>query len=343
VISAAFHVAGAVQPSYPLYAELQLAMQSFVEYLIPHSDPPCFKIPQGDGQPAVLVTTDPRAFKLFDGHGFLDTACRFHCTYAALPAAASVLDVFAAFGSRLRVARAALGIEPSLLLAELDTIARAATDAARAAAVPSGAPSAAAPTSVLESSISGSISGSISVAQLECLERGAVLSEPLLGLDLGLVFHRLQKALHRLLRSERRADDGTAQYLLGVSSAVASGEAEAWRAAAGRDLLAEVWEELDVDALLEAIDAAATNELPEEEVEEALYDVDEVIAAAVWAGRPAAVRRLAAETAKTLRDVPERFAPLADVGIAMARLPAVGRDADVYDYWFALADAGKWA
>ena len=71
VISAAFHVAGAVQPSYPLYAELQLAMQSFVEYLIPHSDPPCFKIPQGDGQPAVLVTTDPRAFKLFDGHGFL--------------------------------------------------------------------------------------------------------------------------------------------------------------------------------------------------------------------------------------------------------------------------------
>jgi hypothetical protein len=38
VISAAFHVAGAVQPSYPLYAELQLAMQSFVEYLIPHSD-----------------------------------------------------------------------------------------------------------------------------------------------------------------------------------------------------------------------------------------------------------------------------------------------------------------
>jgi hypothetical protein len=120
-------------------------------------------------------------------------------------------------------------------------------------------------------------------------------------------------------------------------------DAEAWRAAAGRDLLAEVWEELDVDALLEAIDAAATNELPEEEVEEALYDVDEVIAAAVWAGRPAAVRRLAAETAKTLRDVPERFAPLADVGIAMARLPAVGRDADVYDYWFALADAGKWA
>ncbi len=64
-------------------------------------------------------------------------------------------------------------------------------------------------------------------------------------------------------------------------------DAEAWRAAAGRDLLAEVWEELDVDALLvEAIDAAATNELPEEEVEEALYDVDEVIAAAVWAGRP---------------------------------------------------------
>ena len=60
------------------------------------------------GRPAAVVTADPRMFKLFDGHGFLDTACRFHSTYAALPAAASVLDVLGAFGNRLRFAREAL-------------------------------------------------------------------------------------------------------------------------------------------------------------------------------------------------------------------------------------------
>lgn len=129
---------------------------------------------------------------------------------------------------------------------------------------------------------------------------------------------------------------------LGADTA-ALADAEAWRVGAGAELLAEVWDELDVDALQDAVDAAATDDLTEEEIEDAIYDVDEVVTAAVWVGKAAAVRALAASVARTIRDVPEKFAGLADIGAGFARMPAVAADMDVYDYWFALADAGRWA
>ena len=127
------------------------------------------------------------------------------------------------------------------------------------------------------------------------------------------------------------------------ADAPAMADAEAWRVGPGADLLAEVWGELDIEALQEAVDAAATDDLSEEEVEDAIYDVDEVVTAAVWVGKASAVRALVRGVAKTIRDVPERFAGLADIGAGFAKKPAVGADQDAYDYWFALADAGRWA
>jgi hypothetical protein len=127
------------------------------------------------------------------------------------------------------------------------------------------------------------------------------------------------------------------------ADAAALADAEAWRVGPGADLLRELWDDLDEEALVEAVDACATSESTEEELEEAIYDVDEVVAAAIWAGKSSAVKRLSRRVADSIRQVPERFAPIADVGRELARQPAVAEWSDVYDYWFALADAGDWA
>jgi hypothetical protein len=134
---------------------------------------------------------------------------------------------------------------------------------------------------------------------------------------------------------------GLAERLGATPEAVA--EARAWRDGPGRDLLAEVWGQIDEDALLEAVEACAVGEVEEEDLEEAIYDVDEVVVAAIWAGNRAAVRNLSRQASRIVRTVPERFAPLADVGATFAKLPTVAFDLDLYDYWFALADAAQWA
>jgi len=116
---------------------------------------------------------------------------------------------------------------------------------------------------------------------------------------------------------------------------------EAWRDGPGRELLDQAFDELELDDVLGGIDAVLDGSASEEDVEEALYEVDELVAAAIWSGRTDAVSQVAAEVARTIRQIPEPFAPLADLGVSMARLPAVGRDWELYEYWMAVADAGR--
>lgn len=126
---------------------------------------------------------------------------------------------------------------------------------------------------------------------------------------------------------------------LGASREVLA-PAEAWRDGPGRALLDEAFDTLELEEVLGGIDAVLDGAASEEEVEEALYELDELVAAAVWCGRAADVRDAARDVARTIRQVPEPFAPLADLGVSMARLPSVGQDWDVYEYWMAVADAG---
>jgi hypothetical protein len=119
-------------------------------------------------------------------------------------------------------------------------------------------------------------------------------------------------------------------------------EAVAWRDAGGHDLLEQAFDELDLDEIIEGIDGVLAADADEEEVEEALYELDDVVAAAVWCGRSKRVLEAARQVAATIRQVPEPFAPLADYAVHVARSPAVAADLDVYDYWLAVADAGKW-
>jgi hypothetical protein len=115
--------------------------------------------------------------------------------------------------------------------------------------------------------------------------------------------------------------------------------AVAWRDGAGRELVAETFDQVDLEPLLEELDACTGGGMTDEQVEEALFDVDDVVAAAIWCGRTAAVRAGARRASEIVRQIPDPFAPLADLAVAMARLRSVAEHLDLYDYWLAVADA----
>ncbi|MCA9490517.1 MAG: hypothetical protein KC621_11360 [Myxococcales bacterium] len=120
-------------------------------------------------------------------------------------------------------------------------------------------------------------------------------------------------------------------------------DAEAWRDGDGAELLADLWEQVDTDALIEALDEVSTGGATDEEVEEALFDVDDLVAAAIWCGQRKAVRAGAARAAAIVRQIPDVFAPLADLAKPIAKLPSVAEDLDLYDYWLAVTDAAQYA
>jgi hypothetical protein len=120
-------------------------------------------------------------------------------------------------------------------------------------------------------------------------------------------------------------------------------DAERWRAGDGRELLAETWEQVDLAPLLETLDVVTGGGATDEEVEEALFDVDDLVAAAIWCGRPDVVRAGARRTAAIVREIPDVFAPIADLAKEIARLPAIAEHLDLYDYWLAVSDAGVYA
>ena len=136
----------------------------------------------------------------------------------------------------------------------------------------------------------------------------------------------------------------------------------AWRDGPGRELLAETWEQVDLSELLEALDDAighmegAASAGPDKDegedeggdededegddpLENALYDLDDIVAAAIWCGKTSAVKAATREMARLVRQVPDPFVPLAPFAVEIARLPTVAQHLDLYDYWLAIADA----
>lgn len=116
-------------------------------------------------------------------------------------------------------------------------------------------------------------------------------------------------------------------------------DAEAWRDGPGRELVAELWDEVDVDALVEAIDEVSGGDATDEEVEEALFDFDDLVAAALWCKKGAVVRAAARKVEGLIRQVPDPFACVSDLASPIARLPAVAQDLELYGYWLAVADS----
>lgn len=118
-------------------------------------------------------------------------------------------------------------------------------------------------------------------------------------------------------------------------------DAVVWRDGPGKELLGETWDQVDLEPLLEALDACTGGDMTDEQVEEALFDVDDVVAAAIWCGRPGAIKAAARRAAAIIREIPDPFAPIADLAVELARLPAVAEHLDLYDYWLAVADAPR--
>ena len=70
---------------------------------------------------------------------------------------------------------------------------------------------------------------------------------------------------------------------------VALTAADAWRTGPGADALDQAFRELNLEQLVEAMDVVSAGPSSVEEVEEALYEFDEVVAAAVWCGKARSV------------------------------------------------------
>ena len=114
-----------IRPIHELCRDIQTAVRSLGdECIVPGSAPVKWMIPQ-DGGGAKAIFSDPRGFKLLDNDHWLDTASRFHSTYARLPEHASVHDVLRAVGLLIREQRAELGISEHVLALELASCAAA--------------------------------------------------------------------------------------------------------------------------------------------------------------------------------------------------------------------------
>lgn len=109
------------------------------------------------------------------------------------------------------------------------------------------------------------------------------------------------------------------------------------------DLIEELWQDFDESELIAGIEEVLIADAEEDDVEEAILDVDEHITAAIWCGHPGAVRSLAESVEKSIQAVPDPFASLADVGVEFSRMAGVAEERELYAFWFAIADSARWA
>jgi hypothetical protein len=107
----------------------------------------------------------------------------------------------------------------------------------------------------------------------------------------------------------------------------------------GRALLDAGWEALDLDDVLDPIEGLLGEEPTDEAVEEAIWDFDELVAAAVFDGRLDRVRKAVNAVERLIRLSPETFACLAPDARVLARDPRIAANLDAWAYWLALADA----
>jgi hypothetical protein len=117
-------------------------------------------------------------------------------------------------------------------------------------------------------------------------------------------------------------------------------EAIVWRdQRGGGALLDEAWGEVDIDAYVDAIEACLDGDVSDDDVADAVYDLDELVAAAAWCGRGDVVRKATIDIERMIRVVPDPFVSLSADAAALARSPAVAGALDLYGFWLAIADA----
>lgn len=121
------------------------------------------------------------------------------------------------------------------------------------------------------------------------------------------------------------------------SNGALMGEALAWKAGPGRDLLAEAWSLLDHETIVGEFDAVTDGTAEDEAVEEALLDIDELIAGAIWCGKQRLVAPIAKHVSDSVRMMPEVFATLQPDAAGLVALEPVGLEYTLYDFWFTIS------
>ena len=112
----------------------------------------------------------------------------------------------------------------------------------------------------------------------------------------------------------------------------------AWREAWGADLLDEAWEDVELSNYTDAIDALLDGSATDEQIQEAIFSWDELVAGAVWNGHADSLVSTSAEIAQTIRQCKETFSGLKDYAARLLENPLISGNPAVYDFWFALAE-----
>ena len=161
--------------------------------------------------------------------------------------------------------------------------------------------------------------------------------------EIDVLIEQLEELLHEpIVDGEDALEVAVVAGLAARLGAPASAleESLAWRNDEGESLLESGFSAVDLEALVGEVDSLVGEE--EETVEEALSDFDDVVAAALWCGKNDWVRSSAVQVARSIRQVPETFGFLSKMGSAIAALPVVGQNLDIYDYWLAVAESSQW-
>lgn len=119
-------------------------------------------------------------------------------------------------------------------------------------------------------------------------------------------------------------------------------DVESWRDSRGAALLNDAWNEVELEALVEEVDSVSVGG-DAHAVEEALFDFDEIVAAAVWSRKTEVVRSSAKMVAAIIRQLPDVFASASDTAVEIVRSKAVAENMELYDFWFAVCEAAQWA
>jgi hypothetical protein len=115
--------------------------------------------------------------------------------------------------------------------------------------------------------------------------------------------------------------------------------AESWRDAS-LDIVDVAFDAVDFDELVEDISEAVGRNAADDEVEEALFDFDEMAIAAWWVGQADRFEAAGQKLVETVRGAPDNFKPLAKYALYMSDKSKGMGGSDHFSYWSTIAKTG---
>jgi hypothetical protein len=125
------------------------------------------------------------------------------------------------------------------------------------------------------------------------------------------------------------------------SSAPILKKAVAWREGEGAEFIEDGWSFFDTVELMDTLESATSGRLDGHELEELLFDIDEIVAGAIWCGEEDTVRAFTQQVVGEIRSSLEHFTVVSEQGVKMSKTTAVDSEQSLYEFWVAVAGAGN--